>query len=380
MRIFTLLLFCLPFSIFAQNQAEIVWQKTSQKLKTTEPFKVKIKYNYKTWDKADDKSGILNAYFHVVDTFYNGYLKYQYLIQDDTASWYKGEKYTYIAEVEKRHYYHDYDYKDWETIENPLIEGLVKLNDIDKIYLDSNENFYLLYAELENKNAVLNYPNALKIEYTYTINKNDFSLVKVSKKIETNEGELNSTLSFETEFISKRKFDRKLRKNLHSSGILMGMELFESSMEKIKPKLNKDSIPASIPAFSVETLDGKMISNTDNQKLLLLDFWFVASRESQKAMPYYQWFYEKYKNQGLVVLGLNYYNKDISFIQSTLHKKSITYPISLEAAMLVSELKVTNFPTLFLVNSKGEIITAEIGFDEKKMIELEKIIVKELSK
>ena len=60
------------------------------------------------------------------------------------------------------------------------------------------------------------------------------------------------------------------------------------------------------PGFSLEDLAGEKVELEDFRgKVVLLDFWSTRCPPCRKAMPHLQELHEKYKNEGLVVVGVS---------------------------------------------------------------------------
>ncbi len=60
------------------------------------------------------------------------------------------------------------------------------------------------------------------------------------------------------------------------------------------------------PGFSLENLSGEKVKLEDFRgKVVLLDFWSTRCPPCRKAMPHLQELHEKYKDKGLVVVGVS---------------------------------------------------------------------------
>ena len=65
-------------------------------------------------------------------------------------------------------------------------------------------------------------------------------------------------------------------------------------------------VGATAPGFSLEDLAGEKVELKDFRgKVVLLDFWSTRCPPCRKAMPHLQELHEKYKNKGLVVVGVS---------------------------------------------------------------------------
>jgi len=363
-----------PISLLGQSQSEFIINKINDRINDTIPYKVIIKYIHNGKTSKDVKSELSTQYFKLKDTSKNDYLKYDYLVKNDTIIYYKKHKKIY-AETRPDSFFGIGDYyKGWKTIENPLIFGVVLTDESDEIALDSINNNYNLKINLSKKNSQNILENSNSVSYEYTISKNDFNVSKVLKIIQTNEGILCSSLEFETEYLTDNEFNNILSDFFDNS---LFMDLDEIIADQYKILYPQDSILN----FSLNCIDGELINTYDGStKLYLLDFWFVACGPCRLAMPYLDTIYQKYKQQGLTVIGLNANDKDTSLIKKVLNASRVSYPISMDALELIQKLKVQVYPTLILLNSRRKIIYWKTGFEKDEIKELDKLIAKELEK
>ncbi|MDP3742251.1 MAG: redoxin domain-containing protein [Candidatus Micrarchaeota archaeon] len=69
-------------------------------------------------------------------------------------------------------------------------------------------------------------------------------------------------------------------------------------------------------------------------KVVLLDFWTYSCINCIRTLPYLEGWYEKYKNQGLVILGVHSpefeFEKNYTNVQMAVEKFNLTYPVVLD--------------------------------------------------
>ena len=79
--------------------------------------------------------------------------------------------------------------------------------------------------------------------------------------------------------------------------------------------------------FTLKSLIGK--------KVILLDFWTYSCVNCIRTLPYLTAWYQKYQNDGLVVVGIHTpefeFEKNISNVQSAAKQYGITYPVILDS-------------------------------------------------
>jgi peroxiredoxin len=130
------------------------------------------------------------------------------------------------------------------------------------------------------------------------------------------------------------------------------------------------------PQWELASLDGKKYSIKDFEgKILLFDFFYKSCYPCMKALPVLQSLYEKYKDRGLMVIGINPYDKPKEDgMKSFLDKRGITYLTLYDAKETAKEYKVSGYPTLYIVGKNGKILATEVGYGEDTKTRLEKMI------
>lgn len=130
--------------------------------------------------------------------------------------------------------------------------------------------------------------------------------------------------------------------------------------------LGQQASPFELKSFdnqtvSLESLKGKMV---------LLDFWEVWCGPCVQAMPKLQSISEKYKKDGLVVLGITHEANSIESAKKLLQRKNANFTNLIGNESTKSNYKVLGVPEYVLIDETGKIIFASTGYDEK----LEKLL------
>jgi len=127
------------------------------------------------------------------------------------------------------------------------------------------------------------------------------------------------------------------------------------------------------PGFVLPTVDGSEVSLPDLLKKgpVLLAFFKVSCPVCQYAFPYFERMYKANRGSGVTFLGISQDNArdSMTFIKQF----GITFPVALDdpAHYTVSNAYgLTNVPTLFFVDSTGEIRTSSVSWSK---IEVEEI-------
>ena len=122
---------------------------------------------------------------------------------------------------------------------------------------------------------------------------------------------------------------------------------------------------ASSPALSIQDFKGKVV---------LMDYWASWCGPCKEALPHYNELYGKYKDKGLLVVGINEDESDKDR-ENFLKKEKITFPIYADKDRAMAKVfDVTALPSLFVFNKSGKIVAVLHGFGETSAASLEKKI------
>ena len=135
------------------------------------------------------------------------------------------------------------------------------------------------------------------------------------------------------------------------------------------------------PAGFLNT-DGKEITIQEliGKKVILVDFWTYSCINCQRTLPYLTSWYEKYKDQGLEIIGIHTpefeFEKDINNVQKAIDRWGVTYPVVLDNDYATwTNYKNRYWPRKYLIDIDGYIVYNHIGegayeVTEKKIQEL----------
>lgn len=115
----------------------------------------------------------------------------------------------------------------------------------------------------------------------------------------------------------------------------------------------KPAIPFSLESF----IDGKKVSLADYKgKVVLLDFWFPNCGPCMQAMPYLQALWMKYKDSGLVFLGVNAVKGQADFVMPLVKSKNWgMIPLKGTEEWCSDVYNVKGFPSTFLIGADGRV-------------------------
>jgi peroxiredoxin len=123
------------------------------------------------------------------------------------------------------------------------------------------------------------------------------------------------------------------------------------------------------PDFTLKSITGEDITLSDYRgKVVLLDFWATWCGPCMQSIPELVRLREKYKDKGLVVLGISVdttAQADDGQLKKFMRTFSIKYPVMRDNGV-VSRTYFGNspaaIPTMHIINREGKIVKTIIGF------------------
>lgn len=114
--------------------------------------------------------------------------------------------------------------------------------------------------------------------------------------------------------------------------------------------------------------DGKPIAISDfiGKKVVLVDFWTYSCINCQRTTPYLNSWYEKYKDKGLVIVGIHTpefeFEKDYNNVRTAVEKFGIKFPVVLDNDYSTwTAYKNRYWPRKYLIDIDGYIVYDHIG-------------------
>ena len=114
--------------------------------------------------------------------------------------------------------------------------------------------------------------------------------------------------------------------------------------------------------FTVPLVDGGTRNIQElSGKVVFLNFWASWCGPCRIEMPSMEKLYQKFKPQGLEMLAVNY-GETPETVRAFLAKNKLSFPAGLDVSGKITELYwVTAFPTTYIIDREGRIITRVIG-------------------
>jgi thiol-disulfide isomerase/thioredoxin len=159
---------------------------------------------------------------------------------------------------------------------------------------------------------------------------------------------------------------------LQSNKVNLGDQL-AVSVQPRAAAMDKESKTRLYPlAKEITTPDGYIngdkinVSNYIGQKVVLLDFWTYSCINCQRTFPYLNSWYDKYKDQGLEIIGVHTpefeFEKNYQNVQAAVTKYGIKYPVVLDNDYSTWTAYENHYwPHEYLIDIDGYIVYDHIG-------------------
>ncbi len=134
------------------------------------------------------------------------------------------------------------------------------------------------------------------------------------------------------------------------------------------PPLSGATAWLNSPALTAEGLRGKVV---------VVDFWTYSCINCLRALPYVKTWYQKYKDHGLVVLGVHSpefaFEKDLDNVKKAVKELGVRYPVALDDAYAIWRGFDNHYwPAHYFIDAQGQIRAHHFG--EGEYAESEQII------
>jgi thiol-disulfide isomerase/thioredoxin len=128
-----------------------------------------------------------------------------------------------------------------------------------------------------------------------------------------------------------------------------------------------------LPAFNTKTVDGKPLSLADLKgKVVFIDFWATWCGPCMNAIPAVQRISEKFKDQPVVILGMNRDKAgDEPKVVRTIERKGLTFLQGMDTdGSIAKQYKITAIPAMILLDKQGVVRQVFVGYspDEETTI------------
>lgn len=130
---------------------------------------------------------------------------------------------------------------------------------------------------------------------------------------------------------------------------------------------------SSMPTHAEQWLNKFDLSQYKN-KVVYLDFWASWCGPCRKSFPWLNEIEEKYKKQGLVVIGVNL-DTELPLAKQFLKEVPANFRVFSDPdGKLAEKYKLIGMPSSFVIDGKGVVRHRHVGFKKNKTDEYEKSI------
>ena len=124
--------------------------------------------------------------------------------------------------------------------------------------------------------------------------------------------------------------------------------------------------------FSLSDLGGKQLNLSQYRgKVVLLDFWAVDCGGCIVEIPWYVEFDQKYRDKGLVVIGIDMYNEAPGYIRPFMSKSHMQYRVAVGNDQIGKQFQADELPKTLLIDRQGRIAVSHVGIVDKTSFELD---------
>lgn len=146
------------------------------------------------------------------------------------------------------------------------------------------------------------------------------------------------------------------------------------------------SAETSLPTVDFKALPGEHLQGSKlnyselKGNVVLVDFWAAWCEPCKEALPHYNKIFKKYKDQGLIVIGMNE-DDDKKERETFLKSHTLDFPIYHDTAkQMIKSFNVQALPSLFVFDRSMKLVALYRGFKPEKTESLEKKIQELLAK
>ena len=129
---------------------------------------------------------------------------------------------------------------------------------------------------------------------------------------------------------------------------------------------SQELIGERAPNFTLEDINGKTVSlSSYHGKIVVLDFWAVWCGPCEQSVPYFQTLADKYRKDGLEVVGLHVDDRrpSASKIEEYLGNRGVSYINLLSTVEVDDQYMIYAMPTTYMIDRNGVLRGRHIGFN-----------------
>ncbi|MCC7117707.1 MAG: TlpA family protein disulfide reductase [Anaerolineales bacterium] len=124
------------------------------------------------------------------------------------------------------------------------------------------------------------------------------------------------------------------------------------------------------PELTLATLNGEVVSLAEYQgQVVLVNLWATWCQPCKREMPIFQAFYEKYKAEGFVLIGINQ-EEQKEIVAPFVEAHELSFPIWLDLDYQAQQKFHTGYiPTSYVIDRSGNVRLSWVGQISMKNLE-----------
>lgn len=300
---------------------------------------------------------------------------------DDGEGLYTGDKYYYTSNKEKKMYFSGDDAKAEMFLTQNWIMSPISMIMLDRDYSNeinkrTDELFIIGDAKFDKYDAMVvesilrQDTNSISTVRTYFDKQTNLPIKELKTMKSTTE---NFVQTFE---ILDLKINQGVDKAIFTPKTPEGYVNEEIVMQGNQ---ESDDIGKTAEDFTLTDVNGKSVSLSSLKgNVVVLDFWGTWCHWCVKAMPKLQNVHEHFKGKNVVVLGISCNEREGANPKAFMKENKVTYNSLLLGNEVANKYNVTGFPTLFVIDKNGKIISSKSGFSDDMDKDLIELITKNL--
>ena len=133
--------------------------------------------------------------------------------------------------------------------------------------------------------------------------------------------------------------------------------------------------------WTLPRIDGGELSRADLEgRAIVMTFWATWCGPCKAELPILAELHERYKDQGLVVVGVNI-DKDVRKARAYTQRSPLPFPVVLDTdSALMEQFDAQSLPTAFWITHDGRIRQKTTGFSEEHADDLERYVAELLAR
>ncbi len=185
---------------------------------------------------------------------------------------------------------------------------------------------------------------------------------------------LDTGLLARLSYASTGSFEQALLNKLPSKSANPGTEVASNNAMKIASDATRpfhSDLPVEGPAPSLDGavtwLNSQPLTTAGLRgKVVIVDFWTYSCINCIRTIPYVRAWAEKYKDQGLVVIGVHApefaFEKNVDNVKQAIADFKINYPVAIDNDYRIWRAFENNYwPALYLIDAKGQVRYQHFG-------------------